>query len=83
VIAQIRKALVAAVATTLSAYVAAWAQTNGVLPGWPTVGACALMGVVAGLTTWGVPNARAVPEAVARLRAEADARRAAQHRASS
>lgn len=54
---ECRKALVAFASATITAYVAAWTQTEGGMPGWSTAGACALMGVVAGLTVFGVRNA--------------------------
>lgn len=64
----IRKALIATAGTALSAYVAAWAQTNGVLPGWPTAGSCVLLGVVAGLAVFGVRNAdKPIPASAAHL----------------
>lgn len=66
-LAQCRKALVATLGTALSAYVAAWAQNNGVLPGWPTVSVAVGLGITAGLTVFGVPNARPVPKVAAHL----------------
>lgn len=52
-----RKAFVAAGTAAITAYVAAWAQAPGSNPpGWTTAGACALLGVIAGLSVFGVRN---------------------------
>lgn len=72
-IAQIRKALVATLGAFLSALTTAW-LAQGKFPGWSAVGAIALGAAAVGLGTWATPNARAVPEAVQRLRDQAAAR---------
>ena len=72
-VAQIRKALVAFVGAFLSSLATAWAA-QGTFPGWSAVGAIAVGAAVVGVGTWAVPNARAVPEAVQRLRDQAAAR---------
>lgn len=52
-----RKAFVAFGTATITAYVAAWAQAPGSNPpGWITAGSCALLGVIAGLSVFGVRN---------------------------
>lgn len=74
--AQHRKAFVAFGGTVVCCYVAAWAQNHGTPPGWLMAGVCVLLGVVVGLTVLGTREARPVPEAVRRLRALPEARRA-------
>lgn len=64
---ECRKALVAFLGAFLSAFATVWAQRSG-WPGWGALGGCAIFAAVAGLATWAVPNARAVPPAVQMLR---------------
>lgn len=69
-IAQIRKALIAAVAAFLTGFAPAWAQAGG-FPGWSTVGGLAIFAALAGAATWAVPNKRApIPKVAAHLKVE-------------
>lgn len=71
-LSTIRKAVAAALTAFLAALATAYAAHGW--PGWTALGGMAIFAALAGLATWAVPNARPVPDTVARLRAQAAAR---------